>query len=225
MALQSSGAIKLSEVQTEFGGSNPISLSEYYSAAGGIPASGVISISDFYGTANAPTMINDRYVDYSGFMTTTTSNIGSYGDNSTYYFATSVYAEGTKVQPRLTFTGDENTVWPDGSFDPADYIGRTVEFEVNGYSANRSSTSTQARLSIYIEFQDSSGQYITGGTGSAVHNYPDGYNSPTWESASGTVVIPTGAVRFQVYWYVQADVYEEEFTMRLGAVNFRVQDA
>ena len=60
MALQSSGAISLSDIQTEYGGSNPISLSEYYAGGsfvaagstadnGAIPGSGAIDISDFYG--------------------------------------------------------------------------------------------------------------------------------------------------------------------------------
>ena len=59
MALQASGAISLADIQSEFGGSNPIGLNEYYSAAAGIPASGVISIGDFYGASNyiAPTAI------------------------------------------------------------------------------------------------------------------------------------------------------------------------
>lgn len=55
MALQASGAIKLSEIQTEFGGSNPISMSEYYrngsyvpSNNTDVPTSGEISMSDFY---------------------------------------------------------------------------------------------------------------------------------------------------------------------------------
>lgn len=52
MALQSSGAISLGNIQTEFGGTNPISISEYYGAATGVPASGTISISDFYGTSS-----------------------------------------------------------------------------------------------------------------------------------------------------------------------------
>jgi hypothetical protein len=53
MALQSSGAISLSNIQTEFGGTNPISLSEYYSK-GNAPASGEIQLAaDFYGTSNA----------------------------------------------------------------------------------------------------------------------------------------------------------------------------
>lgn len=49
MTLQSSGPISLLDIQNEFGGANPISLSEYYNAASGVPASGTISLSDFYG--------------------------------------------------------------------------------------------------------------------------------------------------------------------------------
>ena len=52
MALQSSGPISLSQIQGEFGGSAPTSLSEYYGAAGGVPSSGLISCSDFYGTSD-----------------------------------------------------------------------------------------------------------------------------------------------------------------------------
>lgn len=61
MALQSSGAISLSQIQSEWGGSNPISLSEYYLGSlptgrtnyGSIPSSGEIQMSDFYGTNSA----------------------------------------------------------------------------------------------------------------------------------------------------------------------------
>ena len=53
MALQSSGAISLANVQSEFGGSNPISITEYYGRAGGIPGSGTISLSDFYGKSSS----------------------------------------------------------------------------------------------------------------------------------------------------------------------------
>ena len=58
MALQTSGAISLNDIQTEFGGSNPISISEYYGAAAGIPSSGTISLDDFYG-ASASTTITE----------------------------------------------------------------------------------------------------------------------------------------------------------------------
>lgn len=49
MALQSQGSISLNDIATEFGGSTPHSLSEYYGAADGIPSSGSISFSQFYG--------------------------------------------------------------------------------------------------------------------------------------------------------------------------------
>lgn len=58
MALQSSGTISLSNVQSEFGGSNPIGINEYYrggsnvpnsSGNSSIPTSGQIQLDDFYG--------------------------------------------------------------------------------------------------------------------------------------------------------------------------------
>ena len=52
MTLPSSGPLSLSQIQAEFGGSNPISLSEYYGVAAGVPTSGTISISNFYGASN-----------------------------------------------------------------------------------------------------------------------------------------------------------------------------
>jgi hypothetical protein len=58
MALQSSGAISLNDIQTEFGGTNPISMSEYYRGGSfvtdnntGVPTSGAIDFNDFYGTS------------------------------------------------------------------------------------------------------------------------------------------------------------------------------
>lgn len=55
MALPSSGMISLAQLQTEFGGANPISLSEYYRGAGyttanntNVPASGAIALSQFF---------------------------------------------------------------------------------------------------------------------------------------------------------------------------------
>lgn len=56
MALPSSGTLTLAQVQTEFGGSSPISLSEYYRGGAyvttnntGVPTSGAISLNNFYG--------------------------------------------------------------------------------------------------------------------------------------------------------------------------------
>ncbi len=51
MAIQSSGAISLQDIEDEFTGSHPISLSEYY-GSDTVPSSGAISLNDFYGTSN-----------------------------------------------------------------------------------------------------------------------------------------------------------------------------
>tara|TARA_R110002167_G_scaffold42834_2_gene129800 strand:+ start:299 stop:1063 length:765 start_codon:yes stop_codon:yes gene_type:complete len=61
MAIPSSGTLALSAIQTEFGGSNPISMSEYYAGgsnvpsgatgdSGSIPSSGAVAVSQFYGS-------------------------------------------------------------------------------------------------------------------------------------------------------------------------------
>lgn len=61
MTLPSSGPLTLADIQTEFGGVNPIGLDEYYANGGlvpsgttgtygAVPSSGAISIQNFYGT-------------------------------------------------------------------------------------------------------------------------------------------------------------------------------
>lgn len=60
MALQTSGPISLSQVQSEFGGSNPISMSEYYR-----------------GGANVPTTVGSSAGSYSSYQ----------GNISTYYWS------------------------------------------------------------------------------------------------------------------------------------------
>lgn len=70
MALPNTGSISLSDIQTEFGGSNPISLSEYYGVATGVPSSGSISFSDFYGKSNFdPTPNAVNWADIVAFNT------------------------------------------------------------------------------------------------------------------------------------------------------------
>lgn len=51
MPVTSSGVISITDIVAEFGGSAPHSMSEYY-GKDTVPASGTISISDFYGTSD-----------------------------------------------------------------------------------------------------------------------------------------------------------------------------
>lgn len=65
MAIPSSGTISFTNLQTEFGGSNPIGINEYYRGGGlvpnsssntNVPTSGTISLSNFYGAQNRNTI-------------------------------------------------------------------------------------------------------------------------------------------------------------------------
>jgi hypothetical protein len=138
MALQGSGAIKLSEIQTEFGGTNPISLSEYYAAAAGVPASGVISLTDFYGTsaANETTVtVTEGYSNPLGFLDlygfTTVSPAAGSRSPTTYkgYTIASLYyltdqSTNNDFQFRLENTGN-------ASYPPSDTI-TSITIDVNG---------------------------------------------------------------------------------------------
>ena len=92
MAIPSSGSIAMSAIQTEFGGSNPISLSEYYSGGsnvpsgitgnnGTIPTSGEIQMGDFRGSSNV------AYVSATGGTVTTSGNFKIHRFNSSGTFA------------------------------------------------------------------------------------------------------------------------------------------
>ena len=52
MALQGSGAITLAQVQSEFGGSNPISMSEYYRGGSYVPTTVTGSYSSYQGNTS-----------------------------------------------------------------------------------------------------------------------------------------------------------------------------
>ena len=113
MTLPSSGPLSLSDIQGEFGGSNPISLSEYYAGGGlvppgtsgtygAVPSSGTISIQNFYGTT-AFTPVTNTYTSGSGnetvpsgasSLTLTVVGAGGSGGNSYTDFGSDVYNSG-----------------------------------------------------------------------------------------------------------------------------------
>lgn len=127
MALQSSGQISLSDIATEFGGSAPHALSEYYNK-GNAPSSGEIELAtDFYGTSNATTLTTTMTVGYQqhkvamdnrGFMSTASRRhgvvmannvanaaIGSLGNNTT---STGSVVEGAHLRSGQNANGTIN---------------------------------------------------------------------------------------------------------------------
>jgi hypothetical protein len=103
MAIQASGAISLANVQTEFGGANPISLSEYYRNGAyvtpnntSVPTSGTIALSSFYNAVKQ-------------FEYTISSSIQQHTINSTWL--TGVGWDGTA--PVIINIGSGVYVWSD----------------------------------------------------------------------------------------------------------------
>ena len=113
MALQSSGAISLSDIQTEFGGSNPISLSEYYGGGTYVPAganpgiatSGAINMNSFYGGVAATVL-------------TISSNVNNYDIG-----AQAIAAGGDKSTPVILTINAGVTVGSTSSGTAAMYTG------------------------------------------------------------------------------------------------------
>ena len=86
MPLPSSGPLSFSDLQSQFGGSNPISFSEYYRGAGfvtntgvnnSIPTSGVIALNNFYDTYGR--------VPISVSIASSTSNYNAYANRGGAY--------------------------------------------------------------------------------------------------------------------------------------------
>jgi hypothetical protein len=139
MTLQSSGAIKFSEIQTEFGGSNPVSASEYYAGGtnvpsgtsgvnGAVPASGTIAMSKYYGTSAVIISISnttvEAFVVLSG-TATASYRLGSDGNISEVVNGAAAVDIGDWVTPKsfaanyevyATYTGDTPSTGTFGSW-------------------------------------------------------------------------------------------------------------
>jgi len=84
MAIQSSGAIALQDIEDEFGGTGSISLSEYYrngsyvtSNNTSVPTSGTVSLNAFYGALKRVTSLSiANHANTSGDLTTVTLPTG-----------------------------------------------------------------------------------------------------------------------------------------------------
>ena len=91
MALQTSGAISFANLQTEFGGSNPITMGEY--AAFRVSGSGnAISMNQFYGAAgtDTQTVTVGRYFDGTAYIPT-----NNYGFSLTFAGGFGSISDGT----------------------------------------------------------------------------------------------------------------------------------
>jgi hypothetical protein len=79
--LQTSGAISLSQVQSVFGGGNPISMSEYYRGGSYVPSTGAGSYTSYYGSTTSPAY----FFSNTGSVAWNGTTIGNAGANATSF--------------------------------------------------------------------------------------------------------------------------------------------
>jgi len=171
MALQSSGAISLANVQTEFGGSNPIGINEYYGVAAGVPGSGTISLYDFYGKGVASGFAGWTYLilGYSYFMS------ASVGSNS---LTGNTITPGSGNSPRTFEIGQ---VKGGAGYSPPPYPTMTLQYYQGG-SLNTTWTFTSSYavdyqiVSFTATFGSSSIRFDSSITDPNNYDDIDGYN-------------------------------------------------
>lgn len=140
MTLPSSGALTLSDIQTEFGGSNPISLSEYYAGGayvpagtsgtyGAVPSSGAIGIRNFYGTSSVVISFTNTYVetivttpDVAEAVYDIRTNGNSYVNYSLYEQWCTPTSAATNYEVYATLTSGSLTYGTTGSWLPVTSI-------------------------------------------------------------------------------------------------------
>ena len=162
MALQSSGPISLSDIQTEFGGSNPISLSEYYGVATGVPASGTISMDDFYGTSAGSSYAGNTFTLTVGQNDVKTPlNFGyvrgAYGSISNTGSFLDIYGTNTHQVDQLSSSSSATTFEITGSATVTNDTWTSITFQTSGGSQtlNRSAAT-------YTNLSTTGGRWVWG---------------------------------------------------------------
>jgi hypothetical protein len=136
MAIVSSGGVSLGAIQTEFGGSNPIALSEYYQGGSiigagvypnTIPTSGIIQLDDFYSSKAVHS--------YAGASSSTATYNACMGYSIDYF-------RGNKLTVTVGYWGTANTgSWTQlqlksDSSKPANY-SEVAQFTLTAANANQ----------------------------------------------------------------------------------------
>ena len=130
MTLPSSGPLSLADIQTEFGGSNPILLSEYYAGGayvpagttgtyGAVPSSGTISIQNFYGTSMLVLSVTADNVSGTNFGSSFSGTVYSENSPNTtpangtapYTYAWTHISTSSGNTPTVVSATDQNPSW------------------------------------------------------------------------------------------------------------------
>ena len=169
MTIKSSGSLALTEIQAEFGGSSPISLSEYYrngayvtSNNTGVPTSGQISFNQFYSTVRQFSFTISSNVQQANLATLATAA----GWNGSDLLVATVNSGVWLWSDNISVAGLTISGVPSGSIliNYGNIIGRGGN---GGYRtiAPQNGGPALYNTSSNISVQNMSGAYIAGGGG------------------------------------------------------------
>lgn len=112
MALPSSGPLTFAQIQAEFGGANPISLSEYYRGGAyvstnntNVPTSGVITVSNFYGAVQQFAFTISSNLSTPQDLRTLALAAGWNGSDYLVVTNSAIISSDTTSSPALTISG------------------------------------------------------------------------------------------------------------------------
>ena len=188
-------SVSFSDIQTEMGGSNPISLSEYYAGGGltksniggfapnGIPTSGTISVEDFRGAQNI------------GEVHTSTITVGSGQLLNTTYYGYGLYATGSSRTNSQMTQGSQapSFVITEAAFQTISSKGSTSQNYT--FSGQTTPTGTQVAISnsdtaIFKTLTDGS---MTLNRSNATFQSPTGSLFPSSPASSFSLVWPSSS--------------------------------
>lgn len=202
MVLQTSGTITLNDIQTEFGGSNPIEISEYYRGGGlvpdtaansGIPTSGAITLSDFYGGDATTSLTEDPYYELH-FLRSTSGQYSSSSYSTHTYPSSGSLSAYAGQKGRILFVyqnGLSNTFYQgDWQLDDIELDGNSYSFESNAqdWITSTNQTNSIGYQSDLWKFQYYKSQYSTIGTGTTAGRW----NRDSGGTPSGSTGLTTG---------------------------------
>lgn len=189
MALQSSGAISLEDIQTEFGGSDPIGINEYFRGGGlvgdnnsSVPTGFPISLEDFYGAvadASLPLGLYGPYLTVSGQSSGhswTRFEVGNLTNSPGSPQSSLPLADLAHHKVRLVWHVEVSGFRGDFAIDDVIVCGWNTMFDSRNLNWTTSNTSSLNWLrgwktngKTYAEAFGSNTQYIAGSGVSALH--------------------------------------------------------
>lgn len=220
MVLQASGAISLADIQTEFGGTNPIGMNEYYvggsyvpSGTAGLPSSGAISLNSFYSKAKSSYTYLITPTNYYTTLTRYTNayTITQYNTDPQVYLqmnSSSVYSSVTHVYGNNRLQ-DATSVSIEFDFYITSYSVADALFFYMGYNTTPSSSFTEGNntpayqlvIEIYQYAAYTRGFHlIKNGSSTAVASYATtSHLSDSWHSVK-IIYNKSATNTFQIYY-------------------------